>query len=196
MGLRTHVLASSLTAMANEHVDVLIIGAGLSGIDAASSVLRDHPTRAVAVLEARDDLGGTSDLFKYPGMRSDSYIFTFAFKWRPWASDVPLANGTLIKNYLAETAAEQGVDQVIRYGHQVSKAEWDSTTELWTVTAKVKGRSKKITARFLWSCTGYYDYGQGFQPKFPGVDDFEGTFIHPQFWPEDLDYAGKKVVIL
>jgi len=182
--------------MATEHFDVLIIGAGLSGIDAASSVLRDHPDKSVAILETRDSLGGTWDLFRYPGIRSDSDMFTFAFKWRPWDSDRTLADGALIKDYLATVAAEQGVDQLIRYGHKVIQADWDSTTELWTVTAKVKGRNKKITTRFLWSCTGYYNYDEGFQPKFPGVDDFEGTFIHPQFWPEDFDYTGKKVVII
>ena len=178
------------------HLDVLIVGAGLSGIDAAVNISKAFPARSYALLEQRGELGGTWSLFKYPGIRSDSDMFTFAFKWRPWASDRTLADGPLIKGYLAETAAEQGVDQIIRYGHKVTKAEWDSTTELWTVTAKVNGRNRKITSRFLWSCTGYYDYDQGFQPKFPGVDDFEGTFIHPQFWPEDLDYAGKKVVII
>ncbi|MFT4263371.1 MAG: NAD(P)/FAD-dependent oxidoreductase [Nocardioides sp.] len=177
-------------------LDVLIIGAGLSGIDAAAAVLRDHPGKSVAILERREGLGGTWDLFKYPGIRSDSDMFTFAFKWRPWTSDKTLADGPLIKEYLATVAAETGVDQVIRYGHQVTKAEWDSTTELWTVTTKAGGRTTKLTARFLWSCSGYYNYDEGFQPRFPGVEDYEGTFIHPQFWPEDLDYAGKKVVII
>ncbi|UDY23512.1 flavin-containing monooxygenase [Nocardioides sp. Kera G14] len=177
-------------------VDVLIVGAGLSGIDAAAAVLRDHPGKTVAILERRDSLGGTWDLFKYPGIRSDSDMFTFAFRWRPWESDKTLADGPLIKEYLATVAAETGVDRLIRYGHQVLDAAWDSTTELWTVTAKVDGANTTITSRFLWACSGYYDYDQGFQPQFPGREDFEGEFIHPQFWPEELDYTGKKVVII
>ncbi|MFT4287447.1 flavin-containing monooxygenase [Nocardioides sp.] len=182
--------------MATDPLDVLIIGAGLSGIDAAASLLRDHPDKKVAILEARQSLGGTWDLFRYPGVRSDSDMFTFAFRWRPWESDQTLADGPLIKDYLTTVAAEQGVDEIIRYGHQVSAASWDSTEELWTVTAKVGGRNRKITTRFLWNCSGYYDYDQGFQPRFPGVEDYEGVFLHPQHWPEDLDYAGKKVVII
>lgn len=182
--------------MTQEHVDVLIVGAGLSGIDAAAAIRRDHPDKTVAVLERRDDLGGTWDLFRYPGIRSDSDMFTFAFKWRPWESEQTLADGGVIKGYLAATAEETGVDKLIRYGHQVTSASWDSGTNRWTVTAAFAGEEVVFTARFLWGCSGYYDYDQGFQPEFPGVEDFEGTFIHPQFWPEDLDYTGKKVVII
>ncbi|WP_300683650.1 NAD(P)/FAD-dependent oxidoreductase [Nocardioides sp.] len=180
-------------------VDVLIIGAGLSGIDAAASLLRNNKDRSVAILEARDALGGTWDLFKYPGIRSDSDMFTFAFRWRPWESDTTLADGPLIKEYLTTVAAEEGVDDVIRYGHRVTAASWDSRTELWTISVEgpgVEGGTGTITTRFLWNCSGYYDYHQGFQPTFPGVEEFEGTFLHPQFWPEDLDYTGKKVVII
>jgi len=180
-------------------LDVLIIGAGLSGIDAAASMLRENPDRSVAIVEARDALGGTWDLFTYPGIRSDSDMFTFAFKWRPWESDTTLADGPLIKEYLTTVASEEGVDEIIRYGHTVTAAAWDSHTEMWTVTVRgpgVEGDSATITTRFLWNCTGYYDYQQAFQPAFPGVEEFGGTFLHPQFWPEDLDYTGKKVVII
>lgn len=179
-----------------EHVDVVIIGAGLSGIDAAATFRREHPTKSVVVLERRDDLGGTWDLFRYPGIRSDSDMFTFAFKWRPWDSTTTLADGPLIKGYLQTVAEEEGVDKLIRFGHQVTSAAWDSGTNTWTVEALADGEPVTLTSQFLWNCTGYYDYDQGFQPEFPGVDDFEGTFIHPQFWPEDLDYTGKKVVII
>jgi cation diffusion facilitator CzcD-associated flavoprotein CzcO len=177
-------------------VDVLIIGAGLSGIDAAANLRRAQPNRTVAILEARDALGGTWDLFRYPGIRSDSDMFTFAFKWRPWESSTTLADGPLIKDYLTTVAAEEGVDRLIRYGHRVISADWDSAAEMWTATVGVDGAETTITARFLWNCTGYYNYDAGFQPVFPGVDEFEGTFLHPQHWPEDLDYTGKKVVII
>ncbi len=178
------------------HVDVLIIGAGLSGIDAAANLLRAQPNRSIAILEARESLGGTWDLFRYPGIRSDSDMFTFAFKWRPWQSATTLADGPLIKDYLTTVAAEEGVDRLIRYGHRVTSASWDSNAELWTVAVEINGVASEITARFLWNCTGYYDYAAGFQPEFPGLADFEGTFLHPQHWPEDLDYTGKKVVII
>ena len=180
-------------------LDVLIIGAGLSGIDAAASLGRNNPELSVAVVEARGALGGTWDLFQYPGIRSDSDMFTFAFKWRPWESETTLADGPLIKEYLTTVAAEEGVDQIIRYGHTVTAASWDSQTERWTIAVEgpgVEGGSGRITARFLWNCAGYYDYHQAFQPTFPGVEQFEGVFVHPQFWPADLDYTGKKVVII
>jgi cation diffusion facilitator CzcD-associated flavoprotein CzcO len=179
-----------------EQVDVLIVGAGLSGIDAAATLRRTHPDKTVVVLEQRDDLGGTWDLFRYPGIRSDSDMFTFAFGWRPWESTRTLADGASIKEYLETVAAEEGVDKLIRYRHRVRSVAWDSGTNTWTVHAESDGEPVTLSARFLWSCTGYYDYEQGFQPEFPGVDDFQGEFVHPQFWPEDLDYAGKRMVII
>jgi monooxygenase len=179
-----------------EHVDIVIVGAGLSGIDAAATLRREHPDKTVVVLEQRDDLGGTWDLFRYPGIRSDSDMFTFAFKWRPWESTQTLADGPLIKSYLESVAAEEGVDKLVRYRHSVRSVAWDSGSNTWTIRAESDGQPVTLTSRFLWCCTGYYDYEKGFQPEFPGVDDFEGTFIHPQFWPEDLDYTGKRVVII
>ncbi|WP_459981830.1 flavin-containing monooxygenase [Nocardioides sp. AN3] len=179
-----------------EHVDLVIVGAGLSGIDAAATLRRAHPDKTVVVLEQRDDLGGTWDLFRYPGIRSDSDMFTFAYRWRPWESTRTLADGPQIKEYLETVAAEEGVDKLIRYRHRVRSVAWDTEASSWTIHAESDGEPVTLTSRFLWSCTGYYDYEQGFQPDFAGVDDFEGTFVHPQFWPEDLDYAGKKVVII
>jgi monooxygenase len=188
--------STSRAATGTEHADIVIVGAGLSGIGAAATMRRAHPDKTIVVLEQRDDLGGTWDLFRYPGIRSDSDMFTFAYKWRPWESTRTLADGPLIKDYLAATAEEEGVDKLIRYRHRVTSVAWDSGTDRWTIQAESDGEPVTLTSQYLWSCTGYYDYEQGFQPEFPGVDDFEGTFIHPQFWPEDLDYAGKRVVII
>jgi cation diffusion facilitator CzcD-associated flavoprotein CzcO len=179
-----------------EHVDVLIVGAGLSGIGAACQ-LREHlPTKSVAVLEAREASGGTWDLFKYPGIRSDSDMFTFGFSWRPWPGDRALADGPLILDYLRTVAEEYGVDELIRYRHQVTGASWDSVTARWTVDVLVDGEPTTMTAGFLWGCSGYYHYDEPYAPQLPGAETFEGTIVHPQHWPEDLDYAGKSVVVI
>jgi cation diffusion facilitator CzcD-associated flavoprotein CzcO len=183
-------------ASGTEHADIVIVGAGLSGIDAAATLRRAHPDKTIVVLEQRDDLGGTWDLFRYPGIRSDSDMFTFAFKWRPWESTQTLADGPLIKGYLQDTADAEGIAKLIRYRHRVRSVAWDGGSDTWTIHAESDGEPVTLTSRFLWSCTGYYDYERGFQPEFGGVDDFEGTFVHPQFWPEDLDYTGKRVVII
>lgn len=178
------------------HVDVLIIGAGLSGIGAAAQLREHQPGRTVAILEQREASGGTWDLFRYPGIRSDSDMFTFAFKWRPWEDSRSLADGGEIRRYLRETATEYGVDKLIHYSHKVTRVEWSSEQKQWTVTAETPDGVAEYTASFLWSCAGYYDYDNGYQPEFPGLADYEGTFVHPQHWPEDIDYAGKKVVII
>jgi cation diffusion facilitator CzcD-associated flavoprotein CzcO len=181
---------------APEHVDVLIVGAGLSGIGAACQ-LREHlPTRSVAVLEAREASGGTWDLFRYPGIRSDSDMFTFGFSWRPWPGDRALADGPSILDYLRTVAREYGVDELIRYRHKATRASWDSETALWTVQIDHDGSPTTLTASFLWSCSGYYHYDEPHAPEFPGADSFEGTIVHPQHWPEDLDYAGRRVVVI
>ena len=185
-----------MASQTSEHVDLVIVGAGLSGIDAAATMRRAHPGKRIVVLEQRDDIGGTWDLFRYPGIRSDSDMFTFAFKWRPWDSTQTLADGPLIKDYLRKVVAEEGLSPLIRFRHRVQSAAWDSGTNTWTIEALADGEPVTLVSQFLWNCSGYYDYEQGFQPEFPGLDDFEGTFIHPQFWPEDLDYTGKKVVIV
>ncbi|WP_139980022.1 flavin-containing monooxygenase [Nocardioides litoris] len=182
-----------------EHVDVLIVGAGLSGIGAACQLKAGHPGRTVAILEAREASGGTWDLFRYPGIRSDSDMFTFGYKWRPWPSDTALADGSLILDYLRTVAEEHGVDKLVRYRYKVTAAAWDSQQARWTVTIDHDGAEITMTADFLWGCTGYYDYETGHQPVFPGREAFEqagGQVVHPQFWPEDLDYAGKDVVVI
>jgi cation diffusion facilitator CzcD-associated flavoprotein CzcO len=179
-----------------EHVDVLIVGAGLSGIGAACQ-LREHvPTKSVAVLEAREASGGTWALFNYPGIRSDSDMYTFGFGWRPWPGDRALADGPMILDYLRTVAEEYGVDELIRYRHKVTAASWDSETALWTVEIDRGGTPTTLTASFLWGCSGYYHYDEPYAPEFPGADSFAGTIVHPQHWPEDLDYAGKKVVVI
>ena len=180
----------------NEHVDVLIVGAGLSGIGAACRLRTEHPERSVAVLEARAVSGGTWDLFRYPGIRSDSDMFTFGYKWRPWPGDTALADGPEILDYLRTVAREYAVDELIRYRHRVVSASWDTAADLWTVEVDHDGEIRTLTTNLLWACGGYYDYDQGFSPEFPGQEDFRGTIVHPQHWPEDLDYTGKKVVVI
>jgi len=183
-----------------EHVDVLIIGAGLSGVAAAAQVRARLPKKTVAVFESRTSKGGTWDLFRYPGVRSDSDMFTFGYTWRPWQSDIALADGPLIMEYIDTVAEEYDVDPLIRYEHRITSADWDSDQARWTVTASVgdakAGETITLTASFLWSCAGYYKYEEGFRPTWPGMSDFQGEIVHPQHWPEDLDYAGKRVVVI
>ncbi len=185
-----------MTTPGTEHVDVLIVGAGLSGIGAACRLRTEHPDRSVAILESREASGGTWDLFRYPGIRSDSDMFTFGFKWRPWPGDTALADGASILEYLRTVAREYAVDELIRYRHRVVSASWDSSTDVWTVEVDHDGEPRTVTTSLLWACGGYYDYDQGFSPEFPGQEEFGGTIVHPQHWPEDLDYAGKKVVVI
>lgn len=186
---------------AAEHLDVLIIGAGLSGIGAAAHLVRAGRDgtirpRTYAVLERRSASGGTWDLFRYPGIRSDSDMYTLGYKFKPWVDDRALADGPSILRYVRETASEYGIDEHIRYGHEVVAANWDSETSQWTVSSEVDGERRTITCSFLWACSGYYDYDQGYRPEFPGEADYEGLLIHPQHWPEDLDYEGKNVVVI
>jgi monooxygenase len=184
------------TSQPVEHVDVLIVGAGLSGIGAACQLSKLHPGKSMAILESRGASGGTWDLFRYPGVRSDSDMFTFSYPWRPWPSDTALADGPLILDYVRTVAEEYAVDRLIRYGHRVTAASWDSDAARWTVGIDRDGEPATITAGFLWGCSGYYDYDEGYAPDFPGAEDFAGETVHPQHWPEDLDYAGKRVVVI
>ena len=179
-----------------EHVDVLIVGAGLSGVGAACHLRSTLPGKSLAVLESRAAIGGTWDLFRYPGVRSDSDMFTLGYRFRPWAESEAIADGPSILKYVRETAAEYGVDKLVRYGHKVVGAEWSSADARWTVTALDGDRTVVLTCDFLYANTGYYRYDQGYTPVFPGIESFRGTVVHPQFWPEDLDYAGKKVVVI
>ncbi|MCL2584569.1 MAG: NAD(P)/FAD-dependent oxidoreductase [Streptosporangiales bacterium] len=180
----------------NHQLDVLIIGAGLSGIGAACHLVREETNKSFAILERRDAIGGTWDLFKYPGVRSDSDMLTFGFGFRPWNGTKVLADGPSIKGYIEETAAEYGVTSRIRFGRRVTSISWSSDEGQWTVRAQAGGDTEVYTARFLIGATGYYDYDAGHRPEFPGEQDFRGQIIHPQFWPEGLDYRGKRVVVI
>jgi monooxygenase len=179
-----------------EHVDVLIIGAGLSGVGAARHLQAAFPDRTYVILEARDAIGGTWDLFRYPGVRSDSDMHTLGYRFRPWTQAKAIADGPSILRYIRETATEAGVDRHIRFGHRAVRAEWSSADARWTVEAVHDGEPVRLTADFLYSCGGYYRYDAGHAPEFPGIERFGGTVVHPQHWPEDLDYADKKVVVI
>lgn len=178
------------------HQDVLIVGAGLAGIDTAYRVSSEVPQLSYTILEQRAEMGGTWDLFKYPGIRSDSDIFSLSYPFLPWKGTNRLASGPEIKAYIEQAAAKFGIDKHIRFNTTVGTVDFDSTTDLWTVTAEANGEQLTYTARFLICCTGYYDYNAGYEPPFPGANEFAGQIIHPQHWPEDLDYQGKKVVVI
>lgn len=182
-------------------VDVLIVGAGLSGIGAACHLTRELPGTSYAIVEMRERMGGTWDLFRYPGVRSDSDMYTLGYAFRPWAGTQALAGGPEILDYIRATAAEYDVERHIHYGHKAVRAQWSSVTSRWTASAEVRQPDGSVavrltTAKFLYSCTGYYDYEQGHAPEFPGVEEFRGQVVHPQFWPADLDHAGKHVVVI
>ncbi|RHW27310.1 NAD(P)/FAD-dependent oxidoreductase [Nocardioides immobilis] len=182
--------------------DVLIVGAGLSGIGAACHLVREKTGKSFAILERRAAVGGTWDLFTYPGIRSDSDMLTFGFNFRPWNDTLVLADGPSIKQYVAETAEEYGVADHIRFGRRVVRASWSSAAGCWTVEVDSQqpgGARETYTSRFLIGATGYYNYDEGHRPVFPGEETFRaagGQVVHPQFWPEDLDYAGKRIVII
>ncbi|MDM0074237.1 NAD(P)/FAD-dependent oxidoreductase [Variovorax sp. J2P1-59] len=183
--------------MVDEFVDVLIVGAGLSGIGAASHLQRLCPGRSVAILEARQSLGGTWDLFRYPGIRSDSDMYTLGYSFRPWTGTKSIADGPSILQYLRDTAREQGIDKLIRFGHRVRRAMWSSDNAQWTVDfERDSGDKASIRCNFLLACSGYYDYAGGYSPAFPGRERFAGRIVHPQQWTDDIDYAGKRVVVI
>jgi monooxygenase len=181
-----------------EHVDVLVVGAGLSGIGAACHLRMECPGKSFVILEGRDAMGGTWDLFRYPGIRSDSDMYTLGYRFRPWRDPKAIADGPAILSYIRETAAEFGVDETIRYGHRVIRVSWSSDDARWTVEAEVGPQQTIVnfTCNFLYLCTGYYDYEAGYTPEWPGTERFRGRIVHPQKWPDDLDYAGKRVVVV
>ena len=181
-----------------EFVDVLVVGAGLAGIGSACQLRRTMPELSLAILEARPVSGGTWDLFRYPGIRSDSDMYTYSYGFKPWTDKSAIADGDKILNYIREAADEYDLNQHIRYNHKVVSAHWCSQDKLWTVTVVRSDGEEQlaIRSRFILSCTGYYDYEQGYTPEFAGVDDFQGEIVHPQFWPEQLDYKDKRVVVI
>jgi monooxygenase len=184
--------------MKQEHFDVIVVGGGLSGIGAAYHLQRYCPRKSFVILEARDTVGGTWDLFRYPGIRSDSDMYTFGYSFRPWESKDSIARGELIRSYIRETAGAYGIDRKIRFRYRVKSASWSSADALWTVDAEHGDDRKPVrfTCNFLFSCTGYYDYAAGYAPAFPGAENFRGHIVHPQKWPENLDFAGKRVVVI
>jgi monooxygenase len=179
-----------------EHVNVLIVGAGLSGIGAGAHLQRNCPGKSYAILESREAIGGTWDLFRYPGIRSDSDMFTLGYSFKPWSDEDSIAAGEKIRNYIRETAGEYGVTGKIRFGHKVIAAEWSSEECLWTIRVERDGQTVEMTCDFFYGCTGYYRYDEGFTPEFEGRERFQGEIVHPQHWPEDLDYRGKRVVVI
>jgi monooxygenase len=181
-----------------EHLDVLIVGAGLSGIGAGAYLETECPWASYAVFEARDAIGGTWDLFRYPGLRSDSDMFTLGYSFRPWDGEKSIADGASILQYIKDTATETGVDKNIRFHHRIVRADWVTDDARWHIVAERSdtGETIELTCGFVFSCSGYYRYDHGYLPDFPGMDRFNGTIVHPQAWPEDLDYAGKRVVVI
>ncbi len=185
-----------MTAESEEYFDVLIIGAGISGIGAAYRIHERNPELAYAILEGRERLGGTWDLFRYPGVRSDSDIFTLSYPYEPWKRPEGVADGEDIWQYLADTAGKYHIDEHIRLRTHVRSADWDSTTDTWTVHAEQDGTDKTYRCRFVFFGTGYYNYDTPYTPEFRGVEDFTGEVVHPQHWPGSLDYAAKRVVVI
>ena len=182
--------------MTSEHLDVIVVGAGLSGIGAACHLQRDCADKSYAVLEARDAIGGTWDLFRYPGVRSDSDMYTLGYRFRPWTEAKAIADGGSILDYIRATAREHGVDRKVRFGHRVVSAAWSTPDARWTVEVEARGEMVVLTCNFLFVCTGYYRYDEGYTPSFPAIEDFAGRVVHPQHWPTDLDYRDRRVVVI
>ncbi len=184
--------------MTPEHFDVLVIGAGLSGIGAGYHLQTRAPRKTYAILEARDAIGGTWDLFRYPGVRSDSDMYTLGYAFRPWREAKAIADGPDILNYVRDTAGENGIDKHVRFRHRVVRASWSSAEALWTVEV-TRGEDQtpvRFTCGFLFGCSGYYDYAAGYTPEFPGLERYAGVLVHPQKWPADLGWTGKRVVVI
>jgi cation diffusion facilitator CzcD-associated flavoprotein CzcO len=181
-----------------EHLDVLIVGAGLSGIGAGCHLRERCPDKTFAILEGRDAIGGTWDLFRYPGIRSDSDMFTLGYSFRPWKEAKAIADGPSIRRYIRETARDHGVEGRVRFNRRVVHADWSSADARWTLDVERTdtGETEQMTCSFLFGCTGYYRYEEGYTPEFEGSDRFAGPIVHPQHWPNELDYSGKRVVVI
>jgi cation diffusion facilitator CzcD-associated flavoprotein CzcO len=179
-----------------EVFDVVIVGAGISGIDAAYRISEQNPRFTYALLEQRERIGGTWDLFRYPGVRSDSDIFSLSFPFAPWPRDETIAEGAHIREYVTDTAHKYGIDRHIRFNTRVDAADWDSLTNHWTLTVTEKGVERTVRARYVFFASGYYSYDEPYNPEIPGLDTFGGTVVHPQFWPEELDYTGKNITVI
>ncbi|HSJ91823.1 MAG TPA: NAD(P)/FAD-dependent oxidoreductase [Ilumatobacter sp.] len=181
-----------------DHVDVIVVGAGISGIGAAYHLQQQCPDRTFSILEGRDDIGGTWDLFRYPGVRSDSDMHTLGYSFKPWKHEKAIADGPSIMEYLRETVAEHDIARHIRFGHHVDRADWSTDDARWTLTVTLTstGETVEYTCSFLYMCSGYYSYRGGYLPELPGVDEFAGKVVHPQAWPDDLDYHSKRVVVI
>jgi cation diffusion facilitator CzcD-associated flavoprotein CzcO len=188
--------AMSVTPQEADCVDIVIVGAGISGLGAAYRLKERNPQLTYTVLERRERIGGTWDLFRYPGVRSDSSIFTLSFPFEPWTRKEGIADGADIREYLTTTAHKYGIDRHIRFNSYVRAADWDSATDTWTVTFEQDGVQKRCRSRFVFFGSGYYNYDEGYTPDFPGIEQFGGTIVHPQHWPEDLDCTGKKIVVI
>lgn len=184
-----------MTSQSN-HLDVIIVGAGISGIGAACHLQKKSPGRTYTILEARDNIGGTWDLFRYPGIRSDSDMYTLGYSFKPWKEGDAIADGDSILKYLNETVQEHGLKDKIQFGRRVMKASWSSADARWTLTISHGDTTETMTCNYLFMCSGYYNYEKGYLPEFEGYDDFAGDIAHPQHWPEDLDYSGKEVLVI
>ncbi len=188
--------AAETVSVVPEQVDVLIVGAGLSGIGAACHLIRNCPEQSFHIVEARNAIGGTWDLFRYPGIRSDSDMFTLGYSFKPWRAANAIADGDSIRSYVREAADEYALHDRITFGTRVRSARWSSEHARWTVELERDGDPLTVSCRFLYGCTGYYRYEEGYTPEFPGIERYGGTLIHPQHWPEDLDYEGKRVLVI
>ncbi len=185
-----------MTATAPEYFDILIVGAGLSGIGAAAHLRRGCADKSFAILEARDAIGGTWDLFRYPGIRSDSDMYTLGYAFKPWASRKAIADGPAIRAYIREAAREHGIDQHVRFGHRVVSADWSPAEAVWRLEVRTEAGRAAFTCRFLVMAAGYYDYSEAHRPCWTGEETFKGPIVHPQFWPDGLEYAGKRVAVI
>jgi len=186
----------SVTTQQDIDIDVLIVGAGISGLGAAYRLSERNPHLTYTIVERRAQIGGTWDLFRYPGVRSDSSMFTLSFPWEPWTRKEGVADAEYIRGYMTATAHKHGIDRHIQFNSHVRSADWDSATDTWTVTVEHDGARRLYRSRFVFFASGYYNYDEGYTPDFPGIEQFGGMVIHPQHWPEDLDYTGKQIVVI